>query len=107
MKVVSLKENRDFKRLYHRGQTVVGNCMVLYSQPNRLGFNRLGITASTKVGGAVQRNRARRRLRESFRLVGLKQGFDIVIVARSRAVTAPFDMIQREMRTLFYKLKML
>jgi len=107
MKTESLKENRDFKRLYHRGRTVVGSCMVLYTQPNRLGRNRLGITASTKVGGAVQRNRARRRLKESFRALGLKQGFDIVIVARSRAVTAPYDEIRKEMRSLFYKLRLL
>jgi ribonuclease P protein component len=107
MKTVSLKENRDFRRLYHRGQTVVGTCMVLYTQPNRQDINRLGITASTKVGGAVQRNRAKRRLKESFRTMGLKNGFDIVIVARTRVVTAPFDMIQKEMRMLFNKLKLL
>jgi ribonuclease P protein component len=107
MKTVSLKENRDFRRLYHKGQSVVGACMVIYTQPNRLGCNRLGITASTKVGGAVERNRARRRLKESFRLMGLKNGFDVVIVARKRAVTAPFYSIQTEMRELFIKIKML
>lgn len=107
MKIESLKENRDFKRLYHRGQTVVGGHMVLYVQPNRIGANRLGITASTKIGGAVQRNRARRRLKESYRSVELKNGFDIVIVARTRAVTAPYDKVQREMRLLFSKLKLI
>lgn len=81
--------------------------MVLYTQPNRLGTNRLGITASTKIGGAVQRNRARRRLIESFRSIELKQGFDIVIVARSRAVAAPYEKICGEMRLLFSRLKLL
>lgn len=107
MKTESLKENRDFKRLYHRGQSAVGGHMVLYVQSNRLGANRLGITASTKIGGAVQRNRARRRLKESFRTIGLKQGFDIVIVARSRAVAAPYEKLYGEMRLLFSKLKLL
>jgi len=107
MKVESLKENRDFKRLYYRGQSVVGGCMVLYVMPNRLGVNRLGITASTKIGCAVKRNRARRRLKECYRALGLRQGLDIVVVARARAVTAPFTAIEKEMRSLFYKLKML
>ena len=69
--------------------------LVLYCRPNGQDHNRLGVTVSTKLGGAVVRNRARRRLREVFRLAQprLRQGYDIVLVARSRAVNGPYDRL--------------
>ena len=69
--------------------------LVVYCRPNRLGHNRLGVTVSTKLGGAVVRNRARRRLRELYRLAqpNMRQGYDIVLVARSRAVDGPWRML--------------
>lgn len=65
---------------------------MVYCRRNRLGVNRLGYTVSTKLGHAVVRNRVRRRLREVVRLnsSALTQGWDIILVARSRAVAAPF-----------------
>ena len=108
-KTVTIKENRDFRRIYSRGRSAVTPFLVLYCRPNRLGRNRLGITVSTKLGGAVVRNRARRRLREVFRLAqpGMKQGWDMILVARARAVdgpwkklTAAFDRACRELGVL-------
>ena len=88
-RAVTLKENHEFRRLYHKGASAVSGWMVVYCRKNKLGHNRLGITVSVKLGGAVVRNRARRRLREVYRLnkPSLKQGYDIVLVARSRTVT--------------------
>ena len=70
---------------------------MLYVRRNGTNSNRLGITASKKVGGAVQRNRARRRLKEIYRtnLYRLKKGYDIVIIARTSAVTAEFEKLER------------
>ncbi len=104
----SLNSNRDFKRLYSRGLSVVGSSMVLYVRPTRRSGNRLGLTVSTKLGGAVRRNRMRRRLKECFRgLEGSVQGtFDIVIVARSRCFDIPFPSLNAEMLSLFGKAKM-
>ena len=67
--------------------------MVLYAKKNRLDKNRVGITVSKKLGGAVVRNRVRRRLREVYRLNEDRflPGYDIVVVARSRAVDATFQ----------------
>ena len=69
--------------------------LVLYCRPNGQDHNRLGITVSTKLGGAVVRNRARRRLREVYRLAQpkMRQGYDVVLVARSRAVNGPYDRL--------------
>lgn len=88
----TLKKNSDFRRLYARGKSAVTPCLVLYARPNRLGENRLGYTVSAKLGHAVVRNRVRRRLREIYRLNAprLKQGYDMVVVARARAVGAPY-----------------
>ena len=89
---VTLKQNYEFRRLYQKGASAVGGGMVLYCRKNRLGHNRLGLTASVKLGGAVQRNRARRRLREVYRLNSprLRQGWDMILVARGRTLTAPW-----------------
>ena len=88
----TLKKNSDFRRLYAKGKSVVTPYMVLYCRRNSLGVNRLGYTVSTKLGHAVVRNRVRRRLREIYRLnsPALKNGFDIVVVARSRCVNARY-----------------
>ena len=88
----TLKKNSDFRRLYAKGKSAVTPYMVVYTRPNRLGENRLGYTVSVKLGHAVVRNRVRRRLREIYRLNApqLKQGHDIVVVARSRAVGSEY-----------------
>ena len=88
----TLKKNHEFRRLYHKGASAVGNGMVLYARKNRLGSNRIGFTVSVKLGNAVIRNRARRRLREVYRLQlpNMKSGWDIVVVARSRCLTMPW-----------------
>ena len=91
-RAVTLKENYEFRRIYRKGKSLVSPQMVLYWQKNRQGQSRLGITVSTKLGHAVVRNRTRRRLREIYRLHEDRflPGCDIVVVARSRAVEAPF-----------------
>ena len=89
-RAVTLKENYEFRRLYQKGASAVGGGMVLYCRKNRLGHNRLGVTVSVKLGHAVVRNRARRRLREVYRLNSgrLRQGYDMILVARGRTLTA-------------------
>ena len=85
---VSLKLNHEFRRLYAKGKSAVNPCMAVYCRKNRLGYNRLGFTTGTKLGKAVVRNRTRRRLREAYRLHEERflPGYDIVVVARVRAV---------------------
>ena len=92
----SLKLKHVFPRLY--GSSGFANAyLVLYARRNRTGINRVGITTGKKLGHAVARNRTRRRLREIYRLneESFLPGFDIVVVARSRAVEAPFDKLTK------------
>lgn len=83
--------------------------LVLYCRKNRLGRNRTGFTVSLKLGKAVRRNRARRRLREVCRLnaPALKQGWDVVVVARSRCLEAPFPKLCAAYREACGKLGLL
>lgn len=90
----SLKLNHVFRRLY-RTEGCADSYMVLYARRNRTNTNRVGITVSKKLGHAVVRNRTRRRLREIYRLneACFRPGWDIVVVARMRAVNAPFEKL--------------
>jgi len=105
-KAVTLKENWEFRRLYQKGKSAVGPAMVIYCKKNRLDHNRLGVTVSTKLGGAVIRNRARRRLREVYRLGSpcLKKGYDFVLVARSKAVEGSFTSMEQNFAQMCKKL---
>ena len=106
---VSLKENRVFRRLYAKGRSAVSPTMVLYCRKNGRRENRLGLTTGTKLGHAVVRNRVRRRLREIYRLQGhrLSPGYDIVVVARVRAVYSRYAELERDFLRLAKKLQLL
>ena len=90
----SLKLNHIFQRLYHSSGHANG-LLVLYARKNRTETNRVGITVSRKLGKAHIRNRMRRRLREVYRLneEQFLSGWDIVVVARTKAVFADFDTL--------------
>ena len=79
MQSVTLNENRDFRRAYAKGKSRVHRLLVTYVLRNRVGF-----TATKKIGKACRRNRARRVIREAYRILEpqLRQGYDIVFVAR-------------------------
>ena len=90
----SLKLNHIFRRLYHTNG-FANSYLVLYARKNRSQCNRVGITVSKKLGKAHIRNRVRRRFREIYRLNEDKfqTGWDIVVVARSRAISADFQKL--------------
>ncbi len=100
----SLKLNHVFRRLY-ASSGFANAYLVLYARRNRTGLNRVGITTGKKLGHAVVRNRARRRLREIYRLNEDKflPGYDIVVVARGRCIEAPFDKLTKAYLSLAQK----
>ncbi len=106
---VALKQNHIFRRLYARGESAVGRFVVVYARRNGTRTSRLGITTGLKLGHAVDRNRARRRIRECYRLQEerLKPGYDIVVVARSAAVDGDFREMQRSFLHQCKKLRLL
>lgn len=97
----SLKFNHIFQRLY-RTSGQANAYLVLYARRNHTGCNRLGITVSKKLGKAHIRNRIRRRIREVYRLneAAFTPGWDIVVVARTRAIEAPFPRLTESFLSL-------
>jgi ribonuclease P protein component len=87
---VYLRGSNDFQKVYRQGKRYDGALMTAFVLPNNLSHNRLGVTASRKaLGNAVQRNRAKRLVKETFRLRGsslisLMQKYDWVINAKRR-----------------------
>ncbi len=99
----SMKRNFQFRRMYRSAKSEADKYLVLYYRKNRGQENHLGITVSKKVGTAVVRNRIRRLIKENYRLneEGIVQGYDFVIVARSRAANADFYQIRASLLSLF------
>lgn len=101
----SLKLNRDFRRVY-KGECFAGGYTVVYIRKNKYPFNRLGLTVGKSAGGAVARNRLKRLMRESYRLMenSVKTGCDIILVARNRAAGKSQPQIQKDMEYSMRKL---
>ena len=103
-----LKLNHIFRRLYS-SQGQANGYLVLYARRNRTQTNRVGITVGKKLGKAHVRNRVRRRFREIYRLNEDKfqPGWDIVVVARTRSITADFGKLTDSYLRLAQKLGIL
>ena len=106
---LSLKGNHAFRRLYTKGKSSVQPAVVLYCRKNGSQNNRLGLTVGTKVGKAVLRNRVRRRLREAYRRheEEFRRGWDLVVVARSRAGEASYRELEAQLMRAAAKLGLL
>lgn len=102
---VTIKENRDFRRLYRQSRSFVAPALVVYFKETRAGFSRLGITAGKKIGKAVQRNRAKRVIRESYRalLPRFNKNVDMIIVARKKSAFVKSDVVKAELEKLLIK----
>ena len=122
MKFVSLKENHLYSKAYSKGKRAVTSALAVYvlpdyaakrlakAHPEKRVVNRIGLTTSTKLGGAVTRSRTRLILREGLRALEaekpLKVGFIIVIAARSAATELKSTEIKEHLDLAFKKLGM-
>jgi len=97
-----LLKRGEFRRVYDEGQRRSGSLAAVFFRPNGLPATRLGITVPARIGGAVIRNRVKRRLREAFRLnrAALAPGWDIVINPRDAAARVPFHSLEKELLRL-------
>ena len=108
-----LRKPAEFQLVYKNGKRIDGRFMSAFILPNNLSVQRLGITASRKaVGNAVQRNRAKRLLREAFRLSkielnGLLIRYDFVINARRNLLTVKMQEPLADFRKIIGQIKLL
>lgn len=108
-KIITLKENRDFRRLYRQSTSYVSPALVVYFKETHAGFSRLGITAGKKIGTAVLRNRAKRVVREAYRALYPKfnKTVDMVIVARKKSAFVKTDVVLAELEVLLKQAKLI
>ena len=104
----SLKLNHIFRRLYRKGHTCANRYLAIYCRKTNRPISRLGITTGVKLGNAVKRNRARRRIRELYRTneARLAPGYDIVVVARTRVIYGRYRDLERSFLQLMRKLEL-
>ena len=123
MKNVAVKENHLYQKAYAKGKKAVGRYTVVYvmkdlkaslfmkANPRKQYLNRVGLTVTKKIGGAVVRNRVKRILREGYRLcekeIRLKHGRIVIIVARDAAKDVKSGDIYNELKRHFSTLGML
>ena len=122
MKFHAICENHLYSKAYSKGKRAVTNALAVYvlpdyaarrlakAHPEKKVVNRIGLTTSTKLGGAVTRSRCRRIMREGLRAIEnerpLKKGFLIVIAARSASVNLKSTEIKEQLDLAFTKLGM-
>lgn len=105
---IALKQNHEFRRLYNKGRSAVSPYFAVYCRKTNRPISRLGITTGVKLGNAVKRNRARRRIRELYRTneARLAPGYDIVVVARTRVIYGRHRDLERSFLQLMRKLEL-
>ncbi len=122
MKFKAICENHLFSKAYSKGKRALTSALAVYilpdyaakrlakAHPQKLTVNRIGLTTSKTLGGAVVRSRTRRILREGFRTMikerPIKQGFLVVIAARKSATTMKSTEIRLHLEEAFTKLGM-
>jgi len=93
-----IRRRTEFRQVYEHGARIRGRFGTIFLLPNKRSVGRLGIAATRKLGGAVQRNRAKRLIREAFRRNKLAAGFDIVVVPKREMLDASLTVFEAEYR---------
>ena len=120
MKYTTIKEHHLYNKTFQRGKRFSGRILSVFvlrdfaakrlmkENPEKKYYNRFGVSVTKKVGGAVQRSRAKRILRAGYRAVEpeLKTGFLVVISPREGILKAKSTDVERELRRGFAKLEM-
>jgi ribonuclease P protein component len=95
-----IRRRDDFQRVYTQGVRRHGQLVTLFLLRNQLDIGRLGIAATRKFGGAVERNRAKRLIRDVFRRNKIAPGFDIVAIPKRGLLEASQSALEAEFRRL-------
>lgn len=91
-KIYTLKNTREFNKVYKEGKNYWNRNLILYILKNDLGYNRVGYSITKKIGNSVTRNKIRRRMKEIYRLdlQNLEEGYDLVFIPKRNVVDISF-----------------
>ncbi|MCB2290629.1 ribonuclease P protein component [Clostridium sp. CS001] len=105
VKKYRIRKNTEFRTVYRRGKSFSNASLVLYIYRNGKNINRCGISVSKKVGKSVIRSRVKRLISESYRLnnEGLKNGYDLVFIARNPSNSKNYKEIESALKNLLKK----
>ena len=95
-----IRRRVEYQQVYQRGVRTHSRFSTVFLLPNDLGIGRLGIAATRKFGGAVDRNRAKRLIREVFRRNKIAKGFDVVVIPKRDLLGASLTALETDYRTI-------
>jgi ribonuclease P protein component len=95
-----VRRRAEFQDIYRRGAKVHGRYYTVFVLANPAGSGRLGIAATRKFGGAVDRNRAKRLIREVFRRNKIAKGFDVVVIPKRDLLDASLTVLEADYRAI-------
>ena len=100
-----LNRQKDFDAVYKLGKNAGAKYVVLFYRENKLDYSRISFLASKKVGNSVERHRARRLMKEAFRLsnVVISPGYDLIIIARKPILEADMSDVRQSIMTVLKK----
>ena len=103
----ALTKGAQYALVYQQGKVWVNDLLVIKALYTGSSLSRCGFSVTKKVGGAVQRNRLKRLLKEIIRLKSLRQGWDIVFIVRPVASDADYHQLERAMDKLLMRAQLL
>jgi len=95
-----IRHRAEYRRVYDRGARAHSRYVTVFILANSRDVSRLGIAATKKLGGAVQRNRAKRLIREVFRRQNIAPGYDVVVVPKREMLDASLTVLEADYRNL-------
>jgi len=105
--MIYLTKPEEYALVYSKGKSWANKTIVLRATPNSLTISRCGFSIGKKVGGAVVRNRIKRRLREITRLTPLSPGWDMVLIARQPAAIIDYAGLTKAYTDLLVRARIL
>jgi ribonuclease P protein component len=93
-----IRRRVEFQHVYEHGARVHGRFATVFVLANQRAAGRLGIAATKKLGGAVQRNLAKRLIREVFRRNNVAPGYDVIVVPKRELLDAPLAALEADYR---------
>ncbi|MDD5398891.1 MAG: ribonuclease P protein component [Dehalococcoidia bacterium] len=106
-KRLALTSRSQYLAVYKSGKAAADKLLVIKALPNNLDVLRVGLSVTKDIGKATVRNRVRRLLKENVRLMLIRPGWDIVLIARRPVVCVTYHEISRSMTKLLNRLDLM